>query len=562
MSLPSGRGGRRRREDETNAAPGTDGRGRTPLVGGGGQRDHGADRAAQAHEEHGSRSQYPPRTGLVGGPGPGHGDGGPGYTHPPGYGAGGYADAGDTGPGYGAPGYGTPGYGVSGNGGYGYEPGGYPDGGSGGPGSDPRPGYEGFGPGNPGYVGPAYTGPSHAGRSDGGAGYVGPGYVGPGYAGPGYAGPGYAGRVDDGVSYADPGFAGPGYAGRVDDGVTYADPSYAGPGYAGRVDDGVSYADPGFAGPGYAGRVDGGAGYAGPGYAGPGYDGASYANPGYAAPGYAAPGYAAPGYAAPGYEGAGYGGPGFGPPPYRDGGSGAPGYGGDGSPGYQAPGYDRRYDGRYARRDNRALGAGAPYGFVDPGPEHQRGPDYPRHRAGRRRHSRRGRGAGSWVPAAPVTLLAAVAFVVCVALVVAGVGLSHANKGAPVAAAVADNSNCTLIVPENPLTAQGLATPYRLTATKPAQGPCHEATADQTAFVQGAIINTTTGQISIYNPLVIDDGSTPAVAPVAPTLPLNSVVALWFGYNGNNLTLAAADQLEGPASPSQPMSANLAASVS
>jgi hypothetical protein len=159
-------------------------------------------------------------------------------------------------------------------------------------------------------------------------------------------------------------------------------------------------------------------------------------------------------------------------------------------------------------------------------------------------------------------LLAAVGFVVCVALVVAGVGLNRANKGAPVAAAVADNSNCTLIVPENPLTAQGLATPYLLTATKPSQGPCHEAAADQTAFVQGTIINATTGQISIYDPLVIDDGSTPAVAPVVPTLPLNSVVALWFGYNGNNLTLAAADQLEGPASPSQPMSANLAASVS
>src|SRR5580704_11799181 len=100
MSLPSGRGGRRRREDEAGAVPGADGRGRTPLVGGGGQRDHGADRAAPAHEEHGNHPQYPPRTGLVGGPGPGYGDGGPGYTPPPGYspppgyGAGGYADAG------------------------------------------------------------------------------------------------------------------------------------------------------------------------------------------------------------------------------------------------------------------------------------------------------------------------------------------------------------------------------------------------------------------------------------------------------------------------------------
>jgi hypothetical protein len=152
------------------------------------------------------------------------------------------------------------------------------------------------------------------------------------------------------------------------------------------------------------------------------------------------------------------------------------------------------------------------------------------------------------------------AFVVCVVLVVAGVGLSRANRAAPVAAAVAANSNCTLIVPQNPLSPLGLATPYLLTATNPAQGPCHEADADQTAFVQGAVINTTTGQISIYDPLVIDDGSTPAVAPVVPKLPMNSVAALWFGYNGSNLTLAGADQMQG-VSPSQPMSTYLSASV-
>jgi hypothetical protein len=159
---------------------------------------------------------------------------------------------------------------------------------------------------------------------------------------------------------------------------------------------------------------------------------------------------------------------------------------------------------------------------------------------------------------APV--LAAMAFVACAVLVVAGVGLSRANRTNAVAAAAAANSNCTLIVPENPLSPQGLATPYLLTATNPAQGSCHEANASQTAFVQGAIINSTTGQISIYDPLVIDDGATPAVAPVVPKLPVNSVVALWFGYNGNNLTLAGADQMQG-VSPSQPMSAYLSASV-
>ncbi|GHO44639.1 hypothetical protein [Ktedonospora formicarum] len=99
------------------------------------------------------------------------------------------------------------------------------------------------------------------------------------------------------------------------------------------------------------------------------------------------------------------------------------------------------------------------------------------------------------------------------------------------------NANCSLIVPANPLSAQGLATPYQLQATDPNAGPCNEANADQSAFVQGAVFDPATGQISIYNPLVIDAGSEPAVAPVVPKLPANAVVALWFGYNGDTLTL-------------------------
>jgi hypothetical protein len=110
---------------------------------------------------------------------------------------------------------------------------------------------------------------------------------------------------------------------------------------------------------------------------------------------------------------------------------------------------------------------------------------------------------------------------------------------APVAT-FAQNPNCTLIVPNNPLTASGLATPYQLQATNPADGPCNEATKAQSAFVQAAVIDVTTGQISIYSPLVIDAGTTPAVAPVVPALPLLRVVALWFGYNGDTLTLAGA----------------------
>ena len=129
--------------------------------------------------------------------------------------------------------------------------------------------------------------------------------------------------------------------------------------------------------------------------------------------------------------------------------------------------------------------------------------------------------------------------------------MEHANakamaaKSPAVAAAAAapanPNMNCTLIVPSYPLTAQGLATPYQLFGTNAgADGPCNESNTGQSAMVQAAIINTENGQVSIYNPLVIDQGTKPAVAPVVPKLPKHSVVALWFGFNGGTLTLQGA----------------------
>src|SRR5439155_22029924 len=104
-------------------------------------------------------------------------------------------------------------------------------------------------------------------------------------------------------------------------------------------------------------------------------------------------------------------------------------------------------------------------------------------------------------------------------------------------AAAAINADCTLIVPPDPLTAQGLAKPYQLVATDPGKGPCHEANTAQAAFVQAAVIDPAKGNIAVYNPLVVDQGTQPAIAPVVPKLPQGAVVGIWFGFNGNNLTL-------------------------
>ncbi len=129
----------------------------------------------------------------------------------------------------------------------------------------------------------------------------------------------------------------------------------------------------------------------------------------------------------------------------------------------------------------------------------------------------------------PFSLLTLVGILISVVLTL-GVGtvLVLPHRGTH---AAAGKGNCILLVPPNPLSAQGLATPYRLLP------PCHEADQATAAFVQGAVVDTDTGIISVYNPLVIDQGTTPAIAPVVPQLPANSMVALWFGFNGNTLTL-------------------------
>jgi hypothetical protein len=101
----------------------------------------------------------------------------------------------------------------------------------------------------------------------------------------------------------------------------------------------------------------------------------------------------------------------------------------------------------------------------------------------------------------------------------------------------AQNMDCTLIVPPAPLSAAGLATPYQLKATNPTNGPCDQANFNSRTFVHGVFIDWFTGQIGVYNPLVINAGTVAGVAPVVPDLPKGAIVSLYFGFNGNNLTL-------------------------
>jgi hypothetical protein len=119
-----------------------------------------------------------------------------------------------------------------------------------------------------------------------------------------------------------------------------------------------------------------------------------------------------------------------------------------------------------------------------------------------------------------------------------------ATATAPAAAAAAANVSCNIVVPANPLTAQGLATPYQLTGPNgmtPAASGCTMANfANLGAFVQATILDPATGALSVYEPLVVTQGTQPAAAPVVPTLPAGAVVTVDFGFNGTNLTQVGA----------------------
>jgi hypothetical protein len=114
-----------------------------------------------------------------------------------------------------------------------------------------------------------------------------------------------------------------------------------------------------------------------------------------------------------------------------------------------------------------------------------------------------------------------------------------ATSTSPVATVAAANVNCDIIVPAHPLTAKGLATPYQLTGTdgmSPAASGCTMTNAANLgAFVQATILDPATGQLSVYNPLVVTEGTTPAVQPSVPDMPANAIVTIDFGFNGTDL---------------------------
>jgi hypothetical protein len=107
------------------------------------------------------------------------------------------------------------------------------------------------------------------------------------------------------------------------------------------------------------------------------------------------------------------------------------------------------------------------------------------------------------------------------------------------AAQAANTMDCTLTVPANPLSAQGLATPWQL------GDGCSMANAGtEGAFVEATILSPN-GQVQVYNPVVVTAGTQPAAKPAAPTIAAGSQVIIDAGFNGNALALTGAGATQG-----------------
>jgi hypothetical protein len=126
---------------------------------------------------------------------------------------------------------------------------------------------------------------------------------------------------------------------------------------------------------------------------------------------------------------------------------------------------------------------------------------------------------------------------------------SSPMSAAPAEQAVAPGTaspggRCDLIVPADPLSPPGLATPYQLTgpsgASAAAAGCTLSAAAARAGLVRATILNPATGALAVYTPVVVSQGTRPAAAPPVPALPPGAIVTIDFGWPVMDLVPAGA----------------------
>ena len=92
------------------------------------------------------------------------------------------------------------------------------------------------------------------------------------------------------------------------------------------------------------------------------------------------------------------------------------------------------------------------------------------------------------------------------------------------------SADCTLVLPQFPLSYNGLITPYILKG-------CTQENPATTSFVEATIFNPENGHLSVYHPLVVNDGTIPLIQPTPFVLPGGAIISLSFGTNANTLRL-------------------------
>ncbi|KAF9083885.1 hypothetical protein BGX29_002857 [Mortierella sp. GBA35] len=105
------------------------------------------------------------------------------------------------------------------------------------------------------------------------------------------------------------------------------------------------------------------------------------------------------------------------------------------------------------------------------------------------------------------------------------------------AATVKTTANCVIQLPRNPLSAEGLASAFLLS-----RGSCDQRDPNQRVFVEATVFGPSDKSFAVYHPLVINEGTQPAMQPTAPALPKDAVVVLHFSTRAHSLTLAGDTQ--------------------
>jgi len=96
--------------------------------------------------------------------------------------------------------------------------------------------------------------------------------------------------------------------------------------------------------------------------------------------------------------------------------------------------------------------------------------------------------------------------------------------------------NCILEIPNDPLN-KGLFTPWFVSSDINSPVRCSQKVPVTAVFVEATILDTDTGNLFVYYPLVVDKGDTPAIDPIKTPLPPNNVVTIHFGTNSESVQL-------------------------